>query len=177
MPFQKGNKHGKGRQRGSQNVTTRISKELTEECFEANGGLAAFAHWADRNRTDFYTRIWTKLFPAQVVGQVTHDHEFAGAREALAYLLLRRTESIRAREIHQLADGSTASAPSIKVPVTNKATAPNTNVTNASVTSGESARVLRWRKGNRRAFNEYMKLYMRDWRCRRAVIRMAGEGQ
>jgi hypothetical protein len=33
MRFQKGNKLAKGRQRGSQNVTTRISKELTEECY------------------------------------------------------------------------------------------------------------------------------------------------
>jgi hypothetical protein len=69
MPFQKSNKYG-GRKPGSKNVSTRISKELTEECFEAIGGLAAFAHWADRNRTDFYTRIWTKLFPVQIVGQV-----------------------------------------------------------------------------------------------------------
>jgi hypothetical protein len=87
MPFAKGHKLSRGRPKGAPNITTRVSKELTEECFEAIGGLAAFAHWADRNRTDFYTRIWTKLFPVQVQGQITHEHEFAGAREALTWLL------------------------------------------------------------------------------------------
>ena len=46
--FEKGNKIGKGRPRGAVNVTTRISNELTEECFERIGGIEAFAHWADR---------------------------------------------------------------------------------------------------------------------------------
>ena len=38
MPFQKGNKLA-GSRKGIPNKTTRISKELTEECFDGIGGL------------------------------------------------------------------------------------------------------------------------------------------
>jgi hypothetical protein len=67
-----------------------------------------------------------------------------------------------------------ARAPSIKVPVTNS---PNraagkvtNNVTNADRPTS-TARVMRWKKAHRRSWNEYMKFYMRDWRCRQAVIK------
>jgi hypothetical protein len=63
-------------------------------------------------------------------------------------------------------------APRLVIKVSNKGRPKNTTVPNA-----DYARVVRWQKAHRREYREYMKFYMRDWRCRRAVLRMADEAK
>jgi hypothetical protein len=59
--------------------------------------------------------------------------------------------------------------------VTNRVVSNERGVTNVVTNDADrptsTARVKRWKAAHRRSWNEYMKLYMRDWRCRRATLR------
>jgi hypothetical protein len=58
--------------------------------------------------------------------------------------------------------------------ITNAVVSKKKSVTNMDTNKDRptsTARVTRWKAAHRRSWNEYMKLYMRDWRCRRATLR------
>lgn len=70
MKFQKGNRTGKGRPKGSENKVTKQFKDLLVETYEAlekkkDHGLQS---WAEKHPTDFY-RICAKLVPQQITGE------------------------------------------------------------------------------------------------------------
>jgi hypothetical protein len=66
------------------------------------------------------------------------------------------------------------SAASIRVPVSNSPNRASGKGSNKNKVSNRDPRdgltkLQRWRKAHARHYREYMRNYMRDWRCRRAV--------
>ena len=62
MKFDKGNKRGRGRPKGSPNKTTASIKQAMMLAFEGIGGVPALIKWAKTERTEFY-KLWIKLLP------------------------------------------------------------------------------------------------------------------
>ena len=59
-----------GRPKGSQSKDTLSVKAVIRQAFELSGGVPAMIAWikeSDRNRALFYTKIYTKLLPHEVV--------------------------------------------------------------------------------------------------------------
>lgn len=65
-------KAGPGRPKGLPNAITREAKEMIALAFEGMGGLPAFIEWGKKHPTPFYTIVYTKLTPLQVVGKLDH---------------------------------------------------------------------------------------------------------
>lgn len=61
-----------GRKKGVVNHVTREAKEMIALAFEGMGGLPAFIEWGKKHPTPFYTIVYTKLTPLQVVGKLDH---------------------------------------------------------------------------------------------------------
>ncbi len=67
-PFEKGNKQGKGRPKGSPNAFSRTAKEAFQFAFDELGGWTGLARWADKNnfnRTTFY-KLYARLIPIDI---------------------------------------------------------------------------------------------------------------
>lgn len=65
MAFEKGNKIGKGRPKGTPNKMTMGVKEAFQHAFDTLGGADKLASWANKNPTEFY-KIYSKLIPTDV---------------------------------------------------------------------------------------------------------------
>jgi hypothetical protein len=63
--FQKGNKLGRSR-KGIPNRVTRATKEVIAEAFQKAGGMKTFVQWAKDHPTEFYTKLYSKLIPAEM---------------------------------------------------------------------------------------------------------------
>tara|TARA_R110002020_G_scaffold341887_3_gene556453 strand:+ start:1903 stop:2157 length:255 start_codon:yes stop_codon:yes gene_type:complete len=63
----KGEKTG-GRKKGTPNKQTVAVKQCILNAFEHIGGVANLAAWAEANPTDFYTKMWVKVMPAELTG-------------------------------------------------------------------------------------------------------------
>jgi hypothetical protein len=61
------------------------------------------------------------------------------------------------------------SAPTLRLPLAKGKPKPDRDNVDARAAAVERTRL--WKTAHRRHYREYMKLYMRDWRCRRAVMR------
>lgn len=79
MPFQKGNKHSKGRPEGSTNKTTATAKQAFQLAFDELGGVAGLVKWAKSdpdNLATLYT-LYARLIPTDTnVNVKTTDVEF-----------------------------------------------------------------------------------------------------
>lgn len=62
-----------GRKAGTPNVISGLAKENIVAVFTRLGGTAAMAEWARKNQTEFY-KLYARLVPVQVAGEVTHRH-------------------------------------------------------------------------------------------------------
>jgi hypothetical protein len=70
-PFPKGMKKTVGRAKGSKNLHTRAIREMIEAAAEGLGGTARLITWAmesEINERLFWTSIWPRLLPLQIVG-------------------------------------------------------------------------------------------------------------
>jgi hypothetical protein len=59
------------RPKGSPNKLSADAKEDVIAVFVGLGGPAKMKEWAEKNLTDFYTKIFAKLIPLNVQGNVT----------------------------------------------------------------------------------------------------------
>lgn len=65
MPFQKGNKHSRGRKEGAVNKTTATAKQAFQLAFDELGGVAGLVKWAKSdpdNLATLYT-LYARLIP------------------------------------------------------------------------------------------------------------------
>lgn len=61
---------GKGRPKGVPNKTTAEVKAIIEAVHQGLGGLEAMLTWAKANPSEFYTKIWVRILPAKVDGNI-----------------------------------------------------------------------------------------------------------
>lgn len=62
---------GPGRPKGVPNKSTAGFKAAVAEAFEGLGGVDALVNWAQENPGDFYTKVWTKLAPAEIKAELS----------------------------------------------------------------------------------------------------------
>ena len=108
--FKKGNKLA-GSRKGIPNRWTKEFKTNVENCFNEMGDMPKLLVWAKKHPGEFYTKLWAKLAPLQVTGQVKVDHEseFEGAAELFARLISDGAAAITARRHHlKLIEGKTS---------------------------------------------------------------------
>ena len=70
-PFKKGQPKSAGRKKGSRNLHTRAIREMIAAAAEGLGGTARLISWAmedEINERLFWTSIWPRLLPLQIVG-------------------------------------------------------------------------------------------------------------
>jgi len=68
--FKKGRKKTGGRQPGTGNKIAHTAKTAIESVFESIGGIAAFRKWAAKNSGEFYTKVYVKLLPKNLIAEV-----------------------------------------------------------------------------------------------------------
>jgi hypothetical protein len=91
---------GPGRPKGSKDKISRTALEVIRDCADKMGGVDRMYKWAmknDKHESIFWGHIFTKLLPLQIEGNMTVEHDFTADAEALAHLLARRADAIRAR--------------------------------------------------------------------------------
>ena len=59
-----------GRIKGTPNKTTKDAKVAIELAFEGIGGAAGLQAWAMANPDLFYTKIWVRILPAKIEGNL-----------------------------------------------------------------------------------------------------------
>jgi hypothetical protein len=85
-----GRLNGHGRQKGTPNKVTTEAKRAIALAFEGLGGVDGLIKWAKANKTNkaiFYSTIYPKLIPVQVVGKDDNPIEF---RDTTAESILER---------------------------------------------------------------------------------------
>jgi hypothetical protein len=69
MAFEKGKPKTGGRRSGRVNKFTGTFRDAVQAVYNGLGGHAAFQHWAQSNKTEYY-RIASKLIPLEIKGRV-----------------------------------------------------------------------------------------------------------